>query len=304
MNKKALFLALFTVVIWASSFAGIRASLLGGYTTGHLVLVRFLTASGMFLLYSLLPGVHFHLPRKEDLLRIILLGWLGITVYHTGLTFGVESITAGTASMIVGSAPVFTAIIAVFILKERLALFSWIGLGIGFIGIILITLGTAGANFSISEGAFFVLIATIATSIFFVFQKPLHGRYKPIELTAYFTWAGTLPMLIFSPGLFETLQTATMEAHLSALFVGIFPAALGYAAWGIAISLGNPSSVTSMLYIEPVIAIVIAWLWLGEWPNSLSLIGGTVAISSVFLVNFAGRKQREREENVLEEQTS
>ncbi|RKQ33274.1 DMT family transporter [Oceanobacillus halophilus] len=299
MGKKAFFMALFTVVIWASSFAGVRASLLGGYTSGHLVLVRFLIASSVFVLYSLLPGVHFKLPSKGDIVRIMLLGWMGITVYHVGLTFGVESIPAGTASMIVGSAPVFTAIIAVFHLKERLSASSWAGLGIGFIGIILITLGSSGGtSFSISKGTIFVLIATIASSIFFVFQKPLYTRYKPIELTAYFTWAGTVPLIIFLPGLYENMKHATTEAHVAAIFVGIFPAALGYATWAIAISLGNPSTVTSMLYMEPAIAIIIAWFWLGEWPNTLSLIGGMIAISSVFIVNFMGRKQRRRKERI------
>ncbi|WP_156290364.1 DMT family transporter [Oceanobacillus salinisoli] len=299
MNKKAFFLALLTVIIWASSFAGVRASLQGGYTSGHLVLVRFLIASSVFILYSLLPGVHFRLPKKKDLFRIILLGLLGITVYHVGITFGMETVKAGTASIIVGSAPIFTAIIAVFILKERLHLFSWIGLGIGFIGIILVTLGSGDASFAISEGALYILIAAIASSMFFVFQKPLYKRYNPIELTAYFTWAGTLPMLIFLPGLFANLQETTLQADLAAIFVGVFPAALGYATWAIALSLGNTSSVTSMLYIEPAIAIIIAWLWLNEWPSSISLIGGAVAISNVVIINLMGRKQQEREEKLI-----
>lgn len=296
MNRKALILASITIVLWASSFAGVRVSLLGGYTSAHLVLVRFLVASGVFLLYSLMPGVRFSLPRKKDVLRILVLGWIGITVYHVGLTFGVQTITAGTAGMIVGSAPVFTAIIASFVLKERLGLFSWIGLSIGFIGIILIMLGTAGPSFELSIGVYLMLIGTIATSIFFVFQKPLYMRYQPIELAAYFTWAGTLPLLFFFPGVFETIQGATMEAHFAAIFVGVFPAGIAYATWAVALSIGNASSVTSMMYVEPAIAIIIAWFWLREWPSTLSLIGGLIALSSVFIVNMVGRKRLELED--------
>lgn len=297
MNKRAFIMALITIIIWASSFAGIRASLLGGYTPAHLVLVRFLVASTVFLIYCLLPKVHFQLPRKTDLGRIFLLGILGITVYHVGLTFGVETIPAGTASMIVGAAPIFTAIIAVIFLKERLEWFSWIGLMIGFIGIILITIGSAGASFSLTGGTFFVLIAAISTSAFFVLQKPLYTRYRPIELTAYFTWAGTLPLLIFLPGLWDTLQRATVTAHFSAIFVGIFPAAIAYATWAMALSLGNATNVSMMLYIEPAIAIIIAWFWLNEWPNSLSLLGGLIAISSVLVVNILGRRSRSKSAN-------
>ncbi|MED4533970.1 DMT family transporter [Metabacillus fastidiosus] len=291
MNKKVFLLAFITIIIWGSTFAAIRVSLQGGYSAGHLVLIRFLIASSIFLIYALWPGVQFQLPKKEDVIKILALGWVGITIYHIGVTFGELTVEAGTAGMIIGSAPVFTSLIAVIVLKEKLDLFGWAGLFVGFIGIILITIGTTGQSFHISEGALFMLLAAVAASVFFVFQKPLFSRYKPIELTAYFTWAGTLPFFIFSPGLFEDIQHATIEAHLSALYVGIFPAAIAYAMWATALSLGKASSVTSMMYVEPVIAIFVAWLWLHEWPSTLSLIGGIIAISGVIIVNWLGSRK-------------
>ncbi|MEN1968095.1 DMT family transporter [Lentibacillus sp. N15] len=292
MNKKAFILAFITVLIWGSTFTAIRASLLGGFTPGHLVLTRFLVASIMFILYFLLPGVSFRLPKKQDILRILILGWIGISIYHMGVTFGEQTVTAGTAGMIIGSGPVFTALIAVIVLKEQLGKLGWIGLGVGFCGIVLIAIGTAGPTLSTSIGAIYLLISAVATSIFFVFQKSLYSRYKPIELTAYFTWAGTLPLLIFTPGLWQDIQHATLEANLSAVYAGIFPAAIAYAMWGTALSLGKTSSVTSILYVEPVIAVFVAWIWLQELPSILSVIGGLIAISSVIVINLLGIRQR------------
>lgn len=294
LNKKAFWMAVITVLIWGSAFAAIRAGLQGGYSPGHLVLIRYLIASGAFILYALCPGVHFQLPKKEDFVRIFILGWIGISIYHIGVTFGSQTVSAGTTGMLIGASPVFTTIIAVVALKERLGLFGWVGLGIGFMGIMLITFGTAGPSFHISEGAFFVLIAAVATSFFFVFQKPLYNRYKPIELTAYFTWAGTIPFLLFCPGLFQTIQQATLEANLSAVYVGLFPAGIAYVTWAIALSSGQASSVTSLLYLEPVIAIFVAWIWLNEWPNNLSIIGGIIAILGVIVANKGERKRRAR----------
>lgn len=79
-------MAFITIMIWGSTFAAIRASLHGGYTPGHLVLIRYLIASGAFLLYALWPSVHFRLPKMDDLINIFILGWIGIRIYHTSIT--------------------------------------------------------------------------------------------------------------------------------------------------------------------------------------------------------------------------
>ncbi|MFD0826709.1 DMT family transporter [Neobacillus sp. M.A.Huq-85] len=292
MNTRAFVLALITVTIWGSTFPAIRAGLNGGYSAGHLVLIRYLIASGLFAIYALLPGVRFRLPRKEDLLRILLLGWVGISIYHIGVTFGQQTVSAGTAGMLVASAPIFTALIAVFVLKERLGFAGWLGLAIGFIGIAVITIGTAGPSLTISKGAFLVVIAAAATSVLFAFQKPLLRRYSSIELTAYFSWAGTIPFLLFMPGLFQDLQHASLEGNLSAIYIGIFPTAIGYVTWALALSAGKAGSVTSMLYIEPVVVLIVAWIWLKEWPSNLTILGGIIVISGVIVVNVLGKKQK------------
>lgn len=291
MNAKAFSLALFSVLIWGSSFAAIRVGLQGGYDAGQNVLVRFLIASALFLVYALWPGTKFRLPQKGDVSRIAVLGWIGISIYHVFVTFGMETISAGTAGMLVGSGPIFTALIAAFVLKERLTRLGWLGLAIGFIGILFIAFGSAGASLTLTNGAWLVLIAAFASAIFFVFQKPLLTRYTAIELTAYFTWAGTLPFLIFSPDLVTAMQNTTLEAHLATFYVGIFPAAIAYVTWSTALSLANASSVSSLIYLEPAVAIIVAWIWLHELPTPLSLIGGVIAIGGVIIVNMLGRKR-------------
>jgi drug/metabolite transporter (DMT)-like permease len=285
LNSKALILALISVLIWGSSFATIRLGLQGGYSAGHFVLIRYLVASLAFVIYAIWPGVKFKLPKKQDFWRIMLLGWIGISVYHIGVTFGEKTVSAGTAGMLIGSGPIFTALLAVFILKERLGKLGWAGMAIGFIGIVIITLGTAGPSFTINKGVFPILLAALATSIMFVYQKPLYKDYTAMELTAYFAWAGTLPLLIFLPGFFHDIQHATLEANLSGIYIGLFPTALGYATWGIALSLGKASSVSSIIYLEPVVAIIVAWALLHELPNSLSILGGIIAITGVIVVN-------------------
>jgi drug/metabolite transporter (DMT)-like permease len=298
LNSKALIMALISVLIWGSSFASIRVGLQGGYSAGHFVLIRYLIASAAFVIYALWPGVKFRLPKKEDILPILLLGWIGISIYHIGVTFGEKTVSAGTAGMLIGSGPIFTALLAVLILKERMGKFGWAGLAIGFVGIIIITLGTAGPAFTINKGVFYILLAAFATSVLFVYQKPLYKKYSSMELTAYFTWAGTLPFLMFLPGFLHDIQHATMQANLAGVYIGLFPTALGYATWGIALSLGKASSVSSIIYLEPVVAIIVAWAWLHEIPNFLSILGGIVAIAGVIFVNIKKQKQTKSKQTV------
>jgi len=270
---------------------------MGGYSAGHLILFRYLIASGLFVIYACWPGVHFRLPKRKDLLKIIILGWIGVSVYHLGVTFGERTVSAGTAGMLIGSGPIFTSLLAIIILKEKLGKWGWIGLVIGFVGIFIITLGSSHQSLQISKEAIFILIAALATSVMFVYQKSLYNRYTSMELTAYFTWAGTLPFLIFFPGLLHDIQHANVEASLTAVYIGIFPTAIGYATWAIALSAGKASSISSMLYLEPVVAIIVAWFWIHELPNTISIIGGIIAIFGVLLVNMKGKKQEELSES-------
>ncbi len=278
----------FTLLLWASAFAGIRSGL-AGFSPGHLALLRFLTASLTLLLFSALRGIR--LPRSSDLGRIALLGFLGITVYHLALNFGEKTVSAGAASMLIAAGPIFTAFLAAVFLRERLPLPAWAGIGLGFLGVALISLGEGG-GLRFNAGAFWILLAAFSTSLYFVFQKPLHGRYAPLEVAAYTIWAGTVWLLVLLPGLPEELTAAPRQAAWSVVYLGVGPGALAYLTWTFALSRAPASHVTNFLYLSPALAIAIAWLWLGELPSLTTLIGGVVAIVGVIVTHFAARSGR------------
>jgi drug/metabolite transporter (DMT)-like permease len=288
LQMKTLLAVAVTLVFWSSAFAGIRAGLFGGYSPGHLVLLRFLSASLVFVVYALVRKVK--VPERKDWPRVIGLGVCGISIYHIALTFGEMTVPSGTASLLIAAAPAITALIAAVVLGERLSGTGWFGILLGFAGIALITFGS-GEHPGFTKGALLILLSALATSIFFVFQKPLFARYSAIDLTAYFTWTGTVPMLVFLPGFWHDVTHATAAATGSGIYIGVFPAAIAYVAWAIALSSGKTAGVTSSLYITPVLAILIGWIWLGEIPTALSIIGGMVALVGVIIVNLWGSRK-------------
>ena len=274
-----------TLLPWASAFAGIRAGL-EGYSPGALVLLRFLVASAGLIIYARIT--HMRLPILRDLAALFLLGFLGITVYQVCLTFGEQSVSAGTASFLVATVPCFTALLAFFFLKERLSLLGGLGIIISFVGVAIISFSGKG-GFSFTPGTLLIVLASFSESIAFIMQKRFLHKYTGLELATYMMWAGTVFMLVFLPELLRELPGATLMPTLSIIYLGLFPAAISYVAWSYTLARVSASVATSFLNLSPVLALLISWLWLHEVPVLLEIVGGVVVIVGVLIVNTRGK---------------
>lgn len=274
-----------TIFFWASAFAGIRAGL-EFYSPGHLVLVRMLVASAALAVYAVL--VRMKLPELRDLPAILLCGFLAFAVYHVALSYGEMTVAAGPASLLVNTAPIFTALLATAFLGERLRKIGWVGFAVSFFGAALIGLGE-GDGFSIAPGAFIILIAAVSVSFYLVIQKPYLQKYGALNFTSYAVWAGTLFTLVFVPGLAGEVGAAPLDATLALVYLGIFPTAIAYVTYASTFTRLSASRGVSFLYLVGPMAFLIAWIWLGEVPSLLSFVGGGIVLTGVIIVNTRGR---------------
>lgn len=275
-----------TLVLWASAFAGIKAGL-EGYGPGELALLRFGVASVVLGAYAVVRRVP--LPRAADLPRLTLAGLLGITIYHVALNYGEVSVSAGAASLIIAAGPVFTALMATLFLRERLSAWGWVGIVVSFAGVALITLGEGEGGLHFEPGALLIMVSAIVTAAYFIVSKPLLVRYRPLHFTTYVIWAGTVPLLLWAPSLVRQMPAATPGQTAAVVYLGVFPAALAYLTWSYALARMPASVLSSFLYLSPVLAIAIAFVWIGEVPSLISLLGGTIAVAGVAMVSARGR---------------
>ena len=276
-----------TVLFWASAFAGIRAGL-DAYGPGQIALFRFLVASAVLGVFALIRRMP--LPERRDLPAVFLAGFLAFTLYHVALNYGEVAVKAGSASVLINTAPIFTALLAVAFLGERLRVLGWIGMAVSFFGAALISLGE-GEGFGLAPRAFLILVAAISSSIYFVIQKPYLLKYGALAFTTYAVWAGSLLSLPFLPGLIPQIAAAPARTTLAMVYLGVFPTAIAYATYAYAFSRMPASRAVSFLYLIPVMAYLIAWFWLGEVPTILSVIGACVTLSGVLIVNTLGRRR-------------
>jgi drug/metabolite transporter (DMT)-like permease len=187
-----------------------------------------------------------------------------MAVYQLLLNWGELRVPGGTASLIVVTNPVFSAIIAVLFLGERIASRQVIGGVVALGGIAAIAAGQGGLRFE--RYALIVLAAAVALGTYHAAIKPLLSRYTGLEVTAYATWAGTLLLLPAIPALAHAWPHAGKQAIVATVFLGLAPSALGFAAWGYGVARLPVTVATGSLYLVPPIAVLIGYVWLGDKP--------------------------------------
>ncbi len=272
------------LLMWGSAFAAIRAGL-QGYDPGHLALLRFLTASAVMAFYAMLRPVR--VPARRDVPGLLLMGFLGISLYTVAINYGEQTVTAGAASMMVAASPIFLAVLAFFFLGERLRWLGWLGFTVSFSGLTLIGFGTGG-GVGFDLGALWILLGMLSAAICSVIQKRYMARYRAMDLAAYSIWGGASLLLVLAPGLGAAVDGAPVEATLAVLYLGIGPGAIAYSAWIVALNEAPATLLGNSLFLVPPTAIAVAYLWLGEVPSELSLVGGGVTLAGVALVRWKG----------------
>jgi drug/metabolite transporter (DMT)-like permease len=271
---------LLTVVLWAAAFPAIQVSV-AAYGWAGLALFRLAIASAALAVVSPIAGVRC--PALRDMPLIVVSAVTGMAAYQLLLNWGELRVPGGTASLIVVTNPIYSAVIAVLFLGERITGRQVVGALAALAGTAAIATGQGGIRFE--RYALVVLAAAVALGGYHGAIKPLLSRYTGLEVTAYATWTGTLLLLPAIPALARAWPQAGSQAILATLFLGLAPSALGFVAWGYGVARLPVTVATGSLYLVPPIAVLIGFAWLGNKPSLAESIGGVIAIAGVAIAN-------------------
>jgi drug/metabolite transporter (DMT)-like permease len=233
----------------------------------------------------------FALPNKNEWGYFALLGFLGITFHQWLQSNGLITSEASTTAWIVATTPVFMALLGWLVLKEGLDGVRILGILLACIGVLAVVSDGNLASISIGKfgapGDVLILISAINWAVFSTLSRRGLKSYPASLMMFYvmsFGWLFTSLLFIPTEGLSE-IPRLTTNGWISILFLGIFCSGLAYIAWYDALQVLSAAQTGVFLYIEPLVAVVVAALVLAEPITWGSLLGGMVILIGVWLVN-------------------
>ncbi|WP_223701558.1 DMT family transporter [Sutcliffiella deserti] len=280
--------ATMSITFWGVSFVSTKAVLdkLDPFT---LLVVRF--GIGALFLFALL------LVTRQQSLKIplryiphlIVLGMLGVFAHQVIQATALLHINASSAGWLISFSPVFSVILSMIFLHEKMTLPKAAGVIIAICGVLLITTAGTGKTlgFSLNIGHFLMILSTLNWAIYSVLLKKLSIPLPALVLTFYMSLLGfilTLPFLFQNKGWEKISHLTTIEwTHL--IFLGVFVSGIAYWYWAKALEVLEASQVSVFLYLEPISTLIAAVLMLHERVIYTSVVGGIIIIIGVVVVN-------------------
>lgn len=283
----ASFYAIMSISFWGISFVSTKAVLdkLDPYT---LLVLRFGIGALFLLVLLVLKRYPLNIPLKY-IPHLIVLGILGVFIHQVIQATAFLTINASAAGWIISFSPVFTVILSVFFLHEKMTLLKASGIIVAIIGVLLVTTSSNqhSLQLPVNIGYLLMILSTLNWAIYSVLLKKLDIQLPSLVVTFYMCLIGftlTTPFLVRNKG-WEIMPFLTSVEWAHLLFLGVFVSGVAYWYWAKALEVLEASQVSLFLYLEPVATLITAVLLLREKIIPVSILGGVIIIVGVIVAN-------------------
>ncbi|MEW6051371.1 MAG: DMT family transporter [Candidatus Zixiibacteriota bacterium] len=223
---------------------------------------------------------------KRDYWKIVGLGAIIIPFNQTMYLWGQSLTAAGHGSILFATTPIWVFLLAIVVLKEKLNWRRGVGIAVALVGAFIIVTGGAikvGAEYL--TGDLIILVSVWAWAAYTIYGKPLVEKYGTLRVTAYALASGTV--IYFPFGLYRALQYdyshATGAAWLSIVYMAIGSSVISYILWYWFLNFMEASRLAVFQNIQPIIATLVALVFLGEIPGVSFLVGGAIVLAGVLV---------------------
>jgi drug/metabolite transporter (DMT)-like permease len=291
-NRKTILIyvkLMLTAIFWGGTFIAGRvvAKEVGPFSAAFF---RFAIASSFLTLIVWRIDGKLILPKKKQMVPVILLGLTGVFTYNVFFFKGLKLINAGRASIIIANNPIFIAILSAYFFKEKLNLIKVIGIIISVTGaIIVISKGNLNeiVQGNIGRGEIFIFCSVLSWVVYSLIGKVVMADLSPISSVFYSCVIGTF--FLFFPACFEGIlknfHHYPITAWLGIFYLGIFGTVVGFVWYYEGIKMIGPTKASLFINFVPVSAVILAFMILDE-PITLSLFIGTILVcAGVYLTN-------------------
>ncbi len=276
-------------LIYGANYSIAKIVLDGDYISPMgLVLFRVITAAVIFLIFHTL----FIKEKvdKEDYKKLIVVALLGVVINQSFFITGLKYTVPINAALLLTVVPILVFVFSAILLKERVNLKKIIGISLGFIGVLIIILnkGKITLSFETLKGDFLVFLNSVSYSLYLVKVKPLLNKYNPVTVTKWIFLFGLI--FIFPMGISGALdahwEQFTPKIFIAFAYVLLFTTVLAYLFNIIALKKVNPSVVGVYVYLQPILATIVALLIGKDSLNTVKIIAGLLIFAGVYLVSY------------------
>ncbi|NDP43592.1 MAG: DMT family transporter [Aromatoleum sp.] len=279
-------------LIWGGTFIAGRIATME-MSPATAALWRYLIACAALVIAAF--ALEGGLPRlsQRQWVAVTLLGATGVFAYNLCFMFGMKTVAAGRASLIVALNPAMIMLGSALILRERIEARKVLGIAIALAGAaIVIGRGNPLALLSGAAGTGEALMFGCALSwmAFTLIAKRVMRGLSPLAMTTYASLLGTVML-----ALAVTLTGAEFIPHFSPagavalVFLGVLGTAVAFVWFNDGVRVLGPSRAAVFINLVPVAAVTLGVLLLGETVDAPVIAGGALVVTGVWLLNRAPR---------------
>ncbi|WP_428659172.1 EamA family transporter [Runella sp.] len=279
-------------VIWGSTFLGVRYAIevLPPLLTNS---IRFLLGGILFFIFTLLRG--YSIPTFKQWLSAAWIGMLLSGVGNCAVAYAIGFMPTGLVALLVATLPGWmVGLDYYFFAKQKPSWLTVVGLGIGLVGMYILlnpTQGLAQREIPLLP-AFFVFVGSV-TWAWGSLQSPYLDMPPQMQTTAIQMLGGGVFSLIMSlflePHGFSALKNMTEQTYIAVAYLIVMGSFVGYSAYVWLLHHAPPTLTATYAYVNPVVAMILGWIFVNEKLSTRSLIASGVVLTGVVLITFGRR---------------